>query len=132
MRGQAAVEVMLILAAILAAVVAFLPAGQRGNEVSSVMSAARVGADKAITELSMQYGYAIDIAKLDFEGGNITIQLTTGIGGPPDATISDKVRSEALKYIYQAVSGEFPENAGPVRTGDYTYDVSVAITRVVK
>jgi len=132
MRGQAAVEAMLILAAILAAVVAFLPAGQRSNEVSGVMSAARVGADKAITELSMQYGCAIDIAKLDFEGGNITIHLTTGISGPPDATISDKVRSEALKYIYQAVSGGFPKNVGPVRTRNYTYDVSVAITRVVK
>jgi hypothetical protein len=123
---------MLILAAILAAVVAFLPAGERSNEVSSVMSAARVGAGRAITELNMQYGCSIDIAKLEFDAGNITVYLTAGMGGPPDATISKKVRSEALKYIHQAIRGGFPENAGPVKTGNYTYDVSVAITRVIK
>lgn len=132
MRGQAATEVLLILAVILTAAIAFLPAGQRSNEVSSVMSAARVGASKAVTELSMQYGCSIDIAKLNFDGGNITIYLTASVGGPSDATISDKVRSEALKHIYQAVNGGFPENAAPVSTQNYTYDVSVAITRVVK
>lgn len=132
MRGQAAVEAMMILAVILAAVVAFLPSGQRSNEVSSAMSAARVGADKAITELSMEYGCTIDLTKLNFDGGNITIYLTTCIGGPPDETISDKVRSEALKYIYQMVHGGFPRNAGPVKTQNYTYDVSVEITRVIK
>lgn len=123
---------LLILAVILTAAIAFLPAGQRSNEVSSVMSAARMGANKAVTELNMQYGCTIDIAKLNFDGGNITIYLTASTGGPPDATISDKVRGEALKYIYQAISGGFPENAAPVRTQNYTYDVSVSITRVVK
>lgn len=132
MKGQAAIEMLLILAVILTAVVAFLPAGQRSSEVSSVMSAARVGASKAIAELGMQYGCTIDITKLTFEGGNITIYLTASMGGPTDATISDKVRDEALKHIYHAVKGTFPENAMPVTTGDYTYDVSVAVTRVVK
>ncbi|KUO39750.1 MAG: hypothetical protein AVW06_00235 [Hadesarchaea archaeon DG-33-1] len=132
MKGQAAIEALLILAVILAAVAAFLPAGQRSNEVNSVMSAARVGANKAITELGMQYDRTIDITKLTFEGGNIAIYLTTSMGGPPDATISDKVRDEALKHIYHAVRGIFPENARPVTTGNYTYDVSVALTKVVK
>jgi len=132
MKGQAATEVLLILAVVLTAALAFLPAGEKGNEVSSVMSAAREGASRAVTELNMQYGCAIDIAKLNFDGGNITIYLTASVGGPPDATISDEVRNEALKYIHQVVRGSFPENVGPIRTQNYTYDVSVTITRVTK
>jgi len=30
------------------------------------------------------------------------------------------------------VRGSFPENVGPIRTQNYTYDVSVTITRVTK
>jgi len=123
---------MLILALVLTAALAFLPAGERGNEINTVMSAARAGASRAITELSMQYGCAIDITELNFDGGNITIYLTASVGGPPDATISDEVRNEALRYIHQAVRGTFQENAESVKTQNYTYDVSVSITRVMK
>lgn len=132
MRGQTAIEALLIFAVVLTAVAAFLPVGRRSNEVSTVMSAARVGASRAITELSTQYGCTIDIAALDFDSGNITIYLATSTGGPQDATISDNVRKEALKYIYQAIYGIFPENAAPVRTQNYTYDIMVEITRVQK
>jgi uncharacterized protein (UPF0333 family) len=132
LRGQAAVEVLLILVMILIAVAAFLLAGQRGNEVSSIMSAARGGANRAIMELSMQYDCVIDIAGLNFDGGDITIYLTTGTGGPQDTIISDNVRNEALKWVHQTVNGTFPENAAPVRTKNYTYDIMVEITRVIK
>jgi len=123
---------MLILAMVLTAVLAFLPAGERSNEINTVMSAARAGASRAITELSMQYSCTIDITELNFDGGNITIYLTASVWGPLDATISNGVRNEALSYIHQALRGTFPENAGPVKTQNYTYDVSVSITRVMK
>lgn len=132
MRGQAALESMIVLSVILAAVVAFLPTGQRSNEVSGAISAARVGATKALTELNIQYGSSIGITKLNFDGGNIVIYLTAGMGAPTDAVISEKVRTEALKYIFNMVNGGFPANVGPVKTQNYTYDVSVDITRLVK
>ena len=132
MKGQAALESMIVLSVILAAVVAFLPTGQRSNEVSSALSAARVGATKALTELNMQYGSSISITKLNFDGGNILIYLTAGMGAPTDAMISEKVRNEALKYIFNMVNGGFPANVGPVKTQNYTYDVSVKITRLIK
>jgi glycine cleavage system regulatory protein len=132
MRGQAALESMIVLSVILAAVVALLPTGQRSNEVSSALSAARVGATKAITELNAQYGSSIGISKLNFDGGNIVIYLTASMGAPTDAVISERVRNEALKYIFNMVNGGFPANVGPVKTQNYTYDVSVEITRLVK
>jgi hypothetical protein len=132
MRGQAALESMIVLSVIIAAVVAFLTTGQRSNEVSGAVSAARVGATKAITELNTQYGSSIGITKLNFDSGNIVIYLTAGIGAPTDAAISEKVRDEALKYIFNMVNGGFPANVGPVKTQNYTYDVSVEITRLVK
>jgi hypothetical protein len=132
MRGQAAMESMIVLSVIIAAVVAFLPIGQRSNEVSGAVSAARVGATKAITGLNTQYGSSISITKLTFDGGNIVVYLTAGTGAPTDAVISEKVRDEALSYIFNMVNGGFPANAVPVKTQNYTYDVSVEITRLVK
>jgi predicted cation transporter len=132
LRGQAALESMIVLSVILAAVVAFLPTGQRSNEVSGAISAARVGATKALTELNIQYGSSIGITKLNFDDGNVVIYLTAGMGEPTDAVISEKVRNEALNYIFNMVNGGFPANPGPVKTQNYTYDVSVEITRLIK
>jgi hypothetical protein len=132
MKGQAAMESMIVLSVIIAAVVAFLPIGQRSNEVSGIVSAARVGATQAITELNTQYGSSISITKLTFDGGNIVIYLSTSTEAPMDAVISGKVRDEALRYIFNAINGGFPANVGPVKTRNYTYDISVEITRLVK
>lgn len=132
MKGQAAMESMIVLSVIIAAVVAFLPTGQRSNEVSGALSAARVGATKALTELNTQYGSSVGITKLNFDSGNIVIYLTADMETPTDALISEKVRNEALKYIFNMVNGGFPANVGPVKTQNYTYDVSVEITRLVK
>jgi type II secretory pathway pseudopilin PulG len=132
-RGQASVETLLILAVVLAIVAGLVPLGRRSNEVSVAMSAARTGAGKAIAELNMQYGCAIDIEHLSFAAGDITIYLTVRGGPPPDnQTIRDNVRDEALRYICRALTGGFPDVPRPIRTQDYTYDVSVELERVIK
>jgi uncharacterized protein (UPF0333 family) len=132
MKGQAALETLFILGAVLAAVSALLLVGQRSNEAESVMSAARTGANKATTQLYMQYGYPIDIDKLTFSNGMILLSLTTHNNGPQNSVIVDQVKTEVLKYVYQAINGIFPDNAQPVKTRYYTYDVSITINRVSK
>jgi hypothetical protein len=130
MKGQAALETFLIFGAVLAAVSALMFVGQRNNEAGSAMSAACTGADKAVAQLCMQYGCQINIDKLTFDDGMISLSLTTSYSGPSDFVISDGVRTEALKYVYQAINGVFPDNAQPVKTRNYTYDVLVTINRV--
>jgi len=130
MRGQAAVETMLIIGAVLTVVSVLMLVGQRSNEADSAMSAARTGANEAIAQLNMQYGCQISVDELTFNDGMISLSLTASNGGPSDSVIRNGVRTEVLKYVYQAINGVFPDNVQPVRTRNYTYDVSVAINRV--
>ena len=130
MRGQAAVETMLIIGAVLTVVSVLMLVGQRSNEADSAMSAARTGANEAIAQLNMQYGCQISVDELTFNDGMISLSLTASNGGPSDSVIRNGVRTEVLKYVYQAINGVFPDNVQPVRTRNYTHDVSVAINRV--
>ncbi len=133
MRGQSSAEMLVLTGAILVVVTSFLYLGTGGNEMATVMSAARTGAENAIASLDFEYGSTIGIEQVGFDAGTITIYVNVRGGPPPDnQAISDNIRVSALKYIYQAVIGSFPDNAEPVKTGYYTYDVDVGIRRVTK
>ena len=133
MRGQSSAEMLILIGAILVAVASLLYLGVGSNEMATVKSAARAGAENAIAALDAEYGCEIIIEDDGFDAGTITIYVSVRGGPPPDdQAISDNIRSSALKYIYQAVLGSFPENAEPVKTGYYTYDVAVEIGRVTR
>ncbi len=133
MRGQSSAEMMILVGAILVAVASLLYLGAGGNEMETVKSAARAGAENAIADIDAEYGCEIIIEEVGVDAGTITIYVNVRGGPPPDdQTIRDNIRASALKYIYQAVVGFFPENAEPVKTGYYTYDVNVEIRRVTK
>ncbi len=133
MRGQSSAEMMILVGAILVAVASLLYLGAGSNEMETVKSAARAGAENAIADIDAEYGCEIIIEEVGVDAGTITIYVNVRGGPPPDdQTISDAIRASALKYIYQAVVGFFPENAEPVKTGYYTYDVNVEIRRVTK
>jgi len=133
MKGQASAEMLILVGALLVAVASLLYIGAGSNEGAVVMSAARVGADNAITTLATEYRCAIDIEGLGLDAGKITISINVMGGPPPDnQTISESIRTGALKFIHQAINGSFPENAQPVKSGYYTYDVVVKIRRVTK
>jgi len=133
MRGQSSAEMLVLMGVILVVVASFLYLGAGGNEMATVMSAARTGAENVIAALDSEYGCAIDIEQVGFDAGTITIYVNVRGGPPPDnQAISDSIKASALKYIYQAVIGSFPESAEPVKTGYYTYDVDVGIRRVTK
>jgi len=130
MKGQAAVETLLIIGAVLAAISTLMLVGQRSNEADSAMSAARTGANEAIAQLGMQYGCQISVDNLTFKDGMISLSLTASNGGPSDSVIRDGVRTDVLKYVYQAINGVFPNDVQPIITRNYTYDVSVTVNRV--
>ena len=133
MRGQSSAEMLIMIGVILLVVSLFFYLGTESNEMETVMSAARTGAENAITVLDSEYGCAIDIEQVGFDAGTVTIYVNVRGGPPPDnQAISDNLRVSALKYIYQAVIGFFPDNAEPIKTGYYTYDVDVGIRRVTK
>ncbi len=133
MRGQASAEVLILVGAILAVVASLLYMGAGSNELSVVMAAARTGADDAIAALGAEHGCAIDIERVSFDAGMIKIRVAVRGGPPPDnRAISDNIRAGALRFIQHAIGGTFPENPQPVKTGRYTYDVSVEVRRVTK
>ncbi|KXB07305.1 hypothetical protein AKJ54_00430 [candidate division MSBL1 archaeon SCGC-AAA382K21] len=63
----------------------------------------------------------MDSIELNFWGGNASKSL-----------IESKVKNNALRFLYQAVNGSFPDVVGPVSTGNYTFDVQVTAERVKK
>jgi len=133
MRGQSSAEMMILMGAVLVVVSSVFYLGAGGNERATVMSAARTGAENAIAALDSEYGCAIDIEQVGFDAGTVTIYVNVRGGPPPDnQSILDNIRTNALKYIYQAVVGSFPESAEPVKTGYYTYNVNVGLRRVTK
>lgn len=136
MRGQSSAEMLILVGAILVAVASLLYSGAGSNETAVVMSAVRAGAENEIAALDIEYGCAIDIEQLDFDAGTITIYVTVRGGPPPDDNaIKDNIRNGALKFIHNAITGSFPETAGSVKTGYYTYDVplgNIVVTRVSK
>ncbi len=133
MKGQASAEMLILVGAILVAVTSILYLGLGSNEGAAVMSAARIGVDNASMALTTEYGCAINIESLSLDAGKITISVCVMGGPPPDnQTVSESIRTGALKFIYQAINGSFPENAQPVKSRHYTYDVAVEIRRVTK
>lgn len=133
MRGQTSAEMLILMGVVLVVVSLVFYLGTSSNEMANVMSAARTGAENAIAALDYEYGCTIDIEQVGFDAGTVTIYVIVRGGPPPDnQAISDNIKANALKYIYQAVVGSFPESAEPVKTGYYTYDVNVGLRRVTK
>ena len=109
-----------------------MASGQRSNEVSTALSAARTGADEAIAKLDAQYGCQMSVYDLSFNNGTVVITVNVLSSVPPNAVIENEVRTEALDHIYQAVTGTSLGIAQPVDARYYRYDVSVVVTRVSK
>lgn len=139
MRGQSSAEMLILVGAILIAVASMLYLGIGSNESAVVMRAARDGAENAIAAIDVEYGCSIDIENLSFYGENITISVVVRNGPPSDMdwedfeeTIKENIRNEALRYMHNAIGGNFPVVVGPVKTSYHTYDVTVNVRRVTK
>jgi hypothetical protein len=124
---------LILVGVILITIASVFYLGAGAHERSTVMRAARDGAENTIAALGAGYGSEIDIERLGFDAGTITIHVVVRGGPPPgDGTIRDNIRGGALKFIHNAIAGSFPRVAGPVKTRYYTYNVAVGIRRVTK
>jgi hypothetical protein len=118
MRGQASIEMLMIIAAVLAVLATLMARGQHSNEVSNAIAAARVGADEAIEALVLEYGVDIGVTEWDLDGDNVVLYLSVQGSPPPgDSTVENAVGEAALSRVRQVAGG---------------YDVSVIVERVTK
>lgn len=132
MRGQGTVEAMLILAAVLAVSAGLLYVGQRNSEPISALSAARTGAENAISRLELEHELTINIREIEWVNDNIEIELNYWGGEISREALEENVRIGALKFIHRAFKDKFPEIAEPVKTQYHTFDVTVSAERVKK
>ncbi len=118
MRGQASIETLMIIAAVLTVLATLLARGVHSNEASNATAAARVGASEAIEALALEYGVDIGITECDRDGDNIVLYLSVQSPPPPDdSTVENAVGEAALSRVRQVGGG---------------YDVSVVVERVIK
>jgi hypothetical protein len=133
MRGQSSVEMLVLVAAMLISVASLVYLGTRDNESAAATFAARDGAENAIAALDTQYGCSIDVEKVGFDAGAITVYVVVRDAPPEDFTwenfweniVRPSIRTEALRYINNAVTGSLPAAVDYVRTSYYTYTVAV-------
>lgn len=118
-KGQASIEALLILAAVLIAVASLQVMGRNTNETTNAVAAARKGVNNAITELAVEYGDDISIDTWDMNGDNLIFHLFVQGNPPPsDALIENTTENSALNQLEQTVGGD--------------YGVTVVIERVTK
>jgi uncharacterized protein (UPF0333 family) len=142
MKGQAAPEMMILLAGVLISVTAMLYLGTTSNETVVATRAARDGAENAIAAIDASYGSSIDITSVSFEAGAAKIGISVAVrNAPPDNMtwgnfseniVKYRIKVGALKFIRDAVGGGLTSENGPVTTGLYSYSVSVDVARVTK
>ncbi|KXA91244.1 hypothetical protein AKJ57_01890 [candidate division MSBL1 archaeon SCGC-AAA259A05] len=132
MKGQGSIEAFLILGAVLAVAAGLLYVGQRSSEPIDALSAARTGAENAITDLELEHEVTINIRKIERADDNIEIELSYWGGEIARESLEENVRIGALKFIHRAFNDKFPENIEPVSTTYHTFDVTVTAKRVEK
>jgi hypothetical protein len=133
MRGQSSVEMLVLVAAMLISVASLVYLGMRDNESAAAMLAARDGAENAIAALDTQYGCSIDVEKVGFDAGAITVYVVVRDAPPENLTwenfwentVRPSIRREALRHVSNAVTGSLPAAVEYVRTSYYIYTVAV-------
>lgn len=118
-RGQASVETLLLLAAILVIAASLQFMGRSSNEGTVALSAARAGAENALNKLALENGVEMNISNWRFKGDNIFLQISVYGSPPPDnQKIKSAVEESAKTHIRRSVGSD--------------YDVTVNIERVKK
>ena len=133
MKGQASLEAIFILASVLLIATFFIVQGEGSSNSINGISAARTGAENAINELVVENGVKIEIESMSMdESDNIKIILDFWGEDVPGSKIEQKVREDALNYLYQAFNGDFPEEPSPVSTKHHKFNVTVIAGRVAR
>lgn len=93
-RGQASIEALLILAAVLIAVASLQLMGESSSETTNAIAAVGRGVQSATAELAVQYGVEISISDWDLNGENIVFYLNVQGNPPPSDALMREDRAE--------------------------------------
>ncbi len=140
MKGQASVELLVLVGAILVSIASMLYLGMASNEQTVVAQAARDGIENAALALQLEYGCELSATHVGVSHGDITMSIKIRNAPPQgftwenfrDNVVKPLLREQVLRFVGYALSGNFPEAVGPVSGRYYTYDVeNIEVERVV-
>ncbi len=100
-KGQASIEALLILSAVLLSVTYLQVRGQNMFKTTNEIDSAKKGVQTAITRLSIQNEIKINISDWNLENDNTLIYYLTVQGGPPpeNQTITSNAENIAQTYL---------------------------------
>lgn len=106
-EGQASIEALLILGAVILVVATIQFKGEDLNETTNAIEAAKQGVQEAITKLSLQQGIEINTTDWETEGDNLIFHITVQGSLPPDVNLKEIVENSAQNYLNQTVGPEY-------------------------
>lgn len=132
MKGQASLEILLITIGVLTVSAGFFFYGQSNQEPHLAKTAAKTGIENSINKIEFKKSANINIKNLNINGDEIKTTLVFWGANISISSLEENVRKEALKHIYHALHGTYPETAQPVSTQYHIYDVTVNAKKVKK
>ncbi|MFQ5976121.1 MAG: hypothetical protein ACE5J5_07400 [Candidatus Hydrothermarchaeales archaeon] len=144
-RGQTAIELLLIVGAIILIAINIYPSIRSNKELNQGVTAARDGATYAANILGMgftesgtgitQPNKTIQIVGMDYYkgtevGGLTPITITFEIKGTSDTAVGQAIADQSLKFIYKAFNGNYEISASATSVVSENYDFSVDYTFV--
>lgn len=99
-KGQASLEALFILSAIILAATSLQVMGENSFETANSISSARKGVQTAITRIAVQSEIKINISDWRVEGDNINCYLVVQGSPPPEnETITRQAENVASAYL---------------------------------
>lgn len=122
MRGQATIEAMLIIAAIIPVATAYGYMSLQSSEPVNLVSGVETGVSSEIHNLELSHGLIIDLEDVTRFGDNIIVNLNLKGGEIKDsdndvAYIEKKILEEALESGAKSVGGISEDNEIYIRPG---------------
>ena len=98
MRGQASIETLLILAAVLSATAGLVVLGQRDNERMNVEAVASAGVENAIAAISAENECSISVDRLYVSDDTVTVRLFV-LGSVNPSAIENEIETRAESFL---------------------------------
>jgi hypothetical protein len=125
LRGQTSLEMLLLLCGILIAATALAYFSRGRSEEQVALGGARLGVENAIAGLR-ENGGEFSVEESWLEGGTVVFRVAVRGSSLSDTEIENRLRENALSFLWYTLTGSFPSQPGSVRG----YDVEVRIERL--
>jgi len=125
LRGQTSLEMLLLLSGILVAATVLVYTSTGKSEEQLVLGGARLGVENALAGLKEEGG-EFWVERGWLEGKRVIFEVAVRGSGLSDAEIKDRLRENALSFLWYTLTGSFPIQPGPIRG----YNVEVRVERL--